>query len=38
MGAGNPIWPRDTLGVSAILCAFWGAAAVLFHRAARVER
>lgn len=33
MGADGPIWPRDLLGVTAILTTLWLAAALLFHRA-----
>jgi len=34
-GADGPIWPRDVIGVTAILVTIWLGAAALFARAAR---
>lgn len=35
LGPDGPIWPRDTIGVTAILGTMWLAAAGLFHHASK---
>lgn len=35
LGADGPIWPRDVLGVTAILTTLWLGSAALFRRSAR---
>ena len=38
LGASGPIWPRDTLAMTAVFSVFWLVSAWLFGRAAKADR